>query len=260
VNPVIVDPLIREWDAAKPEIAELLERSRTTTHAPTKTRQFGQAKNAYQRFVERLASYRILDPACGSGNFLYLGLKSLKDLELRINHEAEAMGLPTALPQTGPQNVLGIEINRFAAELARVSVWIGEIQWMREHGFDAPRNPILKPLDTIACHDALLNQDGTEYAWPAADAIIGNPPFLGDKQMIGRLGKEYVGSLRSAFEEATDGAVDLVVYWIAKAWAQIEAVGGDASRICSDTVNTPWKQPGSSREDMFQWENFQCMG
>ena len=55
----------------------------------------------------------------------------------------------------------GIEINPFAAELARVSVWIGEIQWMREHGFDASRNPILKPLETIECRDALLNEDGT---------------------------------------------------------------------------------------------------
>ena len=72
----------------------------------------------------------------------------------------------------------GLEINPFAAELARVSVWIGEIQWMREHGFDAWRNPILKPLDTIECRDALLNVDGSEAEWPEADVIIGNPPFL----------------------------------------------------------------------------------
>ena len=56
----------------------------------------------------------------------------------------------------GPANVKGIEINPYAAELARVSVWIGEIQWMRRNGFDEARNPILKPLDTIECHDAIL--------------------------------------------------------------------------------------------------------
>ena len=65
--------------------------------------------------------------------------------------------------------MLGIEINTFAAELACVSVWIGEIQWMREHGFDATRNPILKSLENIVHHDALLNDDGTEYDWPPAD-------------------------------------------------------------------------------------------
>ena len=54
--------------------------------------------------------------------------------------------------------MLGSEINPFAAELARVSVWIGEINWMREHGFDASRNPILKPLQTIECRDGVLNQ------------------------------------------------------------------------------------------------------
>ena len=75
--------------------------------------------------------------------------------------ECEAVGLPRDFPAVGPENMLGIEINPFAAELARVSVWIGEIQWMREHGFDASRNPILKPLATIECRDAILNIDGS---------------------------------------------------------------------------------------------------
>ena len=118
--------------------------------------------------------------------------------------------------------MLGIEINPFAAELARVSVWIGEIQWMREHGFDASRNPILKPLDTIRCHDALLD-DGTEYGWPPADVIIGNPPFLGNRKMIRRLGQGYVDQLRATFSGQVAGASDLVVYWFFKAHKQIQA-------------------------------------
>ncbi len=79
----------------------------------------------------------MLDPACGSGNFLYLALQALKDLEHRANVEAEQMGLAARLSRRRPRSVKGIEINPYAAELARVSVWIGEIQWMREHGFDA---------------------------------------------------------------------------------------------------------------------------
>ena len=64
---------------------------------------------------------------------------------------------------------MGIEINPYAAELARVTIWIGEIQWMRRNGFDLGRDPILKPLDTIECRDAILNEDGTEAEWPEAD-------------------------------------------------------------------------------------------
>ena len=63
----------------------------------------------------------------------------------------------------------------------------GFLLWMRRNGFPVPRNPILKPLENIECRDAILNLDGTETEWPAADAIIGNPPFLGAKLMKGRL-------------------------------------------------------------------------
>ena len=97
----------------------------------------------------------MLDPACGSGNFLYLALHALKDLEHRVQLEAEALGLEREFPALGPANVKGIEINPYAAELARVSVWIGEIQWMRRNGFNESRDPILKPLDTIECRDAI---------------------------------------------------------------------------------------------------------
>jgi type II restriction/modification system DNA methylase subunit YeeA len=223
VNPVIVEPLTREWESAKPEIADLLTRSKKHHHAATKTALYNQARNAYQRCIERLASFRVLDPACGSGNFLYMALKCLKDIELQVNHEAEAMGLTTALPQTGPENVKGIEINPFAAELARVSVWIGEIQWMREHGFVASRNPILKPLETIECRDALLNEDGTEAKWPDADVIIGNPPFLGSKRMLNVLKEPYVKVLRSVFNGRVTASADLVVHWFQKAYEQVIA-------------------------------------
>ena len=108
VEPVIVRPWLAEWKAAKVEIAACLE---------------------------RLRGFTVLDPACGSGNFLYLALHALKDLEHRVQLEADAMGLPLTFPEIGPANVKGIEINPYAAELARVSVWIGEIQWMRRNGF-----------------------------------------------------------------------------------------------------------------------------
>ena len=92
----------------------------------------------------------MLDPACGSGNFLYLALQALKDLEHQVQFEAEALGFPRQFSCiVGPANVKGIEINPYAAELARVSVWIGEIQWMRRNGYSEAHDPILKPLGTI---------------------------------------------------------------------------------------------------------------
>ena len=77
-----------------------------------------------REFLDRLAKFRVLDPACGSGNFLYLALHALKDLEHRIRVEAQTLGLQPPFPAVGPANVKGIELNPYAAELARVSVWI----------------------------------------------------------------------------------------------------------------------------------------
>ena len=197
VRPVIIEPLLREWQTAREEIEAKLAQSKSAKSAGAKTKAKNEAEALRIAFIERLKNFRVLDPACGSGNFLYLALKALKDIESRVNIEAESLGLPPAFPSVGPECVKGIEINPFAAELARVSVWIGEIQWMREKGFGVSKNPILKSLETIECRDALLNPDGTEAEWPEADVIIGNPPFLGDKLMIGSLGSEYVSRLRT---------------------------------------------------------------
>jgi type II restriction/modification system DNA methylase subunit YeeA len=113
--------------------------------------------------------------------------------------EAETLGLAREFPRIGPEAAKGIEINPYAAELARVTVWIGEIQWMRRNGFDVGRNPILKPLDTIECRDAILNPDGNEARWPDAEVIIGNPPFLGGKLMRTVLGDDSVDRLFAAY-------------------------------------------------------------
>ena len=173
-------------------------------------------------FLERLRTFTVLDPACGSGNFLYLALHALKDIEHRVNLEAEAVGLERSFPAIGPANVRGIEINAYAAELARVSVWIGDIQWMRRNGFRESRDPILKPLETIECRDAILAPDGTEPDWPEADVIIGNPPFLGGKLLIGELGEDYVSGMFAAWKRRVPQEADLVCYWFVKAGEHVE--------------------------------------
>ena len=151
VEPVVMRPWLAKWDAAKAEIAAALDRSEAAKSPGARTRQRKAAEGQLRAFLDGLRAFTVLDPACGSGNFLYLALHALKDLEHRVQLEAEALGFQRAFPEIGPANVKGIEINPYAAELARVSVWIGEIQWMRRNGFAEARNPILKPLDTIEC-------------------------------------------------------------------------------------------------------------
>lgn len=221
IKPVIVAPLTQEWEDAKRAIHSLLDKASKAKTLSVATKAVSDAKIIYMSFLERLRCFRVLDPACGSGNFLYLALLALKELEHRVNLDAEALGFERAFPAVGPEVVRGIEINPYAAELARVSVWIGEIQWMRRNGFAVPRNPVLKPLENIECRDAVLNADGTEADWPEADAIIGNPPFLGDKAMIGTLGEAYTERLRAAYAGRLPGGSDLVCYWFEKARAKV---------------------------------------
>jgi hypothetical protein len=238
IEPVITRPLLAEWANIKAEVAnQFAAAEQARSRRPTTQRSaravyvaarraeeasVRAARAAYEGFIERLHRFRVLDPACGSGNFLYLALLALKDIEHRANLDAEAMGLHRLAAAVGPESLQGIEINPYAAELARVTVWIGEIQWMRRNGFDVGRNPILKPLDTIECRDAILNADGTEYQWPEADVIIGNPPYLGAKLMKRRLGREETLRLRCAFDGRLPGFTDLVCYWFEKARALIE--------------------------------------
>ena len=228
VDPVIVRPLLAEWEAAKAEIAAAMERAEAARSPAAKTRQRRQADRTLRAFLERLRAFTVLDPACGSGNFLYLALHSLKDIEHRVQLEAEAMGFPRAFPAVGPENVKGVEINAYAAELARVSVWIGEIQWMRRNGFRESRDPILKPLETIECRDAILAPDGSEPEWPEADVVIGNPPFLGGKRLIKELGEEYVSKMFAAYEDRVPAEADLVTYWFVKTGERMG--GGKAVR------------------------------
>ena len=214
VEPVIVRPWLAAWETTKALIAHEM----AAADAPVDgSRRRQQAARLLREFLGRLASFRVLDPACGSGNFLYLALHALKDLEHRIRVEAQTLGLQPPFPAVGPANVQGIELNPYAAELARVSVWIGEIQWMRRHGFREDRDPILKPLDTIECRDAVLTADGQEPEWPAADVVIGNPPFLGGSLMRGVLGDHYTEQLRQTYARSVPAAADLVCFWFDKA-------------------------------------------
>ena len=229
IEPVVVRPWLSEWERTRSEIAAGLERAAKAKSRAASTRQRALVDQSLRTLLERLRNFTVLDPACGSGNFLYLALHALKDLEHRIQLDAEALGLQRAFPAVGPANVRGIEINAYAAELARVSVWIGDIQWMRRNGFRESRDPILKPLDTIECCDAILTPEGHEPEWPTADVVIGNPPFLGGKLLNAGLGEDYVSRIFSLYKGRVPAEADLVCYWFVKAGAHVGA--GNARRV-----------------------------
>lgn len=240
ITPLINEPLLAEWAQVK---AQIIEHKKTTKSKGKKASQ--EVKAIYEAFQLRLSEFRVLDPACGSGNFLYLALKALRDVERIVSIEAQELGLAAELVmQTGPHNILGIEINAFAAELARVTVWIGDIQWCQRNGEPLSSRPILKPLDSIEHRDALLTPKGKEAEWPQADVIVGNPPFLGDRKMIRELGETYTTLLRKTYEGRVPGGADLVCYWFEKARQQI--INGHL--LCAGLVSTNSIRGGANRK------------
>ncbi len=224
VEPVILRPLRRDYAAMQERVTTLLMAGRKVTKATSRA---DNPEAVFEDFLERLRRVRVLDPACGSGNFLVVSLWALKDLEFEAIHWGSlVLKRPMQVPQVGPEAVLGIEINAYAAELARVTIWIGEIQWMIRHGLGYRRDPILRPLHHIQTRDALLDlsdpANPREAEWPEAEFIVGNPPFLGGKWMRRGLGDEYVDMLFAVYSGRVPREADFVTYWHEKARAAIE--------------------------------------
>ncbi len=217
VDPVVMTPLRREWVEVRARFDRLVEGN------PNSTTWRRNARTLIRGFLDRLGAVTVLDPACGSGNFLYVTLQKLKDLEKEVIVHASAY-FPF-FPQVGPWQLHGIEVNAYAHELAQMTVWIGHLQWHERHGMGLEERPILRPMTNFAHKDAVLTFDGsnaTEAEWPPVDFIVSNPPFLGDKFMRDRLGDAYVDALRGEYRGRVPGAADLCCYWFEKARAHIE--------------------------------------
>ncbi len=209
VEPVVLTPLRREWADVRGKAEALLAASSKKSRAT--------AEKLVLAFLERLKTVRVLDPAGGSGNFLFVTLQKLLDLERDVNHFLREHGFTPQFPQVSPLQLHYLEIDPYAHDLAQTVVWIGYIQWLRANGYGYPAEPILKPMGAnFLCADALFTD------WPEVDFIVGNPPFLGDKFMRGKLGDEYVEKLRKLFEDRIPGQSDLCCYWFEKARELIE--------------------------------------
>jgi type II restriction/modification system DNA methylase subunit YeeA len=235
VEPVLMAPLRREWAALKASLLPALKQGKGTP----------EARARIAAFLKRLRAILVLDPACGSGNFLYVSLQLLLSLEKEVITFAEQLGF-SFQPEVRVQQLRAIEINAYAFELAQVSVQIGYLQWRRDNGFDNDRTPVLQNLDGFQNEDALLvphfhskaktlkeAQAGehagddalkfyTEREWPECEVIVGNPPFLGGSRLWEELGRHYQKELWKIYEGRVPGSADLCCYWFEKARQQIE--------------------------------------
>lgn len=242
IEPVLIAPLRREWEAIRKAITNLLQTGKKHPKpgsglkpptGPALRKALAEAASLKHAFLVRLARIHVLDPACGSGNFLYISLQKLKDLEKEVILFGADDGVETAFfPSIGPWQFHGLEINPYAFELAQMTLWIGYLQWHRGNGYPITETPLLKKLDNFHLMDALLDlsdpANPKEAAWPVFRAdhevvVVGNPPFLGGKMMRRELGDDYVSALLACYNGRVPAEADLCCYWFEKARALIEA-------------------------------------
>ena len=227
VEPVMMAPLRRRWAEVQVKVRDLAQRRDETQHQGARTQRINELNSLLGSFADEIAKWRVLDPACGSGNFLYVALKLLLDLGKEVNQFAAEVKAGQLFPQANPAQLFGIEINEYAHELAQATVWIGYIQWLHENGYGVPSEPILKPLDNIRHMDAILAYDAqgepVEPAWPDADVVIGNPPFLGGNRIRQELGDDYVDTLFELYAGRVPAFSDLVCYWFERTRSLIES-------------------------------------
>ena len=231
VEPVLMQPLRREWAAIQEEarpIREKYEAALLGSNRRLVSTYSSQLEALRERMLHQLRETQVLDPACGSGNFLYISLQLLMDMEKEVIFSDLFTGMTQPFPAVHPRQMYGIEINPIAHALASIVVWIGYIQWRKNNGYyQTFREPILEELkDNIVLKDAILAFDEhgnpVEPEWPEVDVIVSNPPFLGGALLRGELGSEYYEWLTKSYAGRVPGFADLVCYWFEKARAQIE--------------------------------------
>ncbi|WP_375438125.1 class I SAM-dependent DNA methyltransferase [uncultured Hymenobacter sp.] len=275
VLPTVLEPLRREWAAAQAASAQRQNAGNDK-----------EARAELVKFQRRLTSIKILDPACGSGNFLYVTLEHLKRLEGEVLAAINGFGQTGLLDlaggtTVGPRQLLGLELNPRAAAIADVVLRIGYLQWhIRTHGLTQLAEPLLTDDHNINQQDAALQHgpptprlnvhgqpvtrwDGTtrphpvtgqpvpdetaravvlDYPnprpaeWPAADFIVGNPPFIGASRLRDVLGDGYAEALQKAYKKAVPASADFVMYWWHHAAQAVQA--GTAERFGFITTNS----------------------
>ena len=233
VKPVLMQPLQREWEASQAKAQAVSERLPLAGSVRERESIKAELLALRDAMLDRLRSIRVLDPACGSGNFLYIALQELMNLELDIINDELWKDLERAELGVSPAQLYGIEKDEIAHALASIVVWIGYIKWREDHGFRYDEKPLLKDLsENIVCKDAILafDDEGNTMTpeWPKVDVIVGNPPFLGNRILRPELGDDYVDALVRHYQpHFGDLTPDLVCYWHQKALSHLLANGAE---------------------------------
>lgn len=291
IRPAVVEPIRDDWTLALGQARQMMAAASVDAKGapcePTKGEREAATK-VLREFHAGLCKLRILDPACGSGNFLYVSFALLKEIEDEVLREIADLGdtgvrLELENLSVNPSQFLGLEANPRAREIADLVLWIGYLQWHRKaRGEARPVEPVLRTYKNIVCSDAVLAWDSRterrddagrlltvwnmrtyvpspvtgelvpsnapearaplyDYAnpraaeWPAADFIVSNPPFCGNKPMRKALGDSYTEALRAVHKQVPKTS-DLVMYWWDHAAALVRA--GKVRRFGLITTNS----------------------
>ena len=255
VVPTIIEPLRADWEEAL-----------TRAHALEGEGKLQAALRAIKDFHHRLCTTRVLDPACGTGNFLYVSLELMKRLEGEVLDALDDLGEPDLAPRlamegetVNPRQFHGLEINPRAVAIADLVLWIGYLKWqLRTVKAESVAEPILHAYGTIKEQDAILAWDKQELLrdesgkplsrwdgvstklhpitgeevpdpdatvelhryenprradWPEAEFIVGNPPFIGGKDMRAELGAGYAEAAWKARPRIPGGADFVMHFW-----------------------------------------------
>ncbi len=253
VVPTIIEPLRADWTAVQSHIVDLKQEGKNA-----------EALAAAKDFHHRLCTIRVLDPACGTGNFLYVALELMKKLEGEVLEEIEQLGEQQARfvmegETVNPRQFYGLELNPRAVPIADLVLWIGYLKWqLRTMGLAAISEPVLHAYGTIRHQDAILAYDRKELRrdasgrpetrwdgvtmkihpvtgeevpdpaaqvelytyvnprpapWPEVEFIVGNPPFIGGKDMRAELGDGYAEACWKARPKIPGGADFVMHFW-----------------------------------------------
>ena len=232
VEVTVMEPLRADWQKALTKAEDAKESGDEK-----------KAVDIVRGFHHQLCATRVLDPACGTGNFLYVSLELMKKFEGEVLETLARLGVPESLglerETVDPHQFLGLELNTRAAAIAELVVWIGYLQQHYRTRDGHPAEPILKAFKNINFgrregYDAVLTWDGYPVPtvaeqdgkrvetypnarrpdWPEAEFIVGNPPFVSNRDMRGLLSDGYVDQLKPIYREFTQagdlGPVDIV--------------------------------------------------
>lgn len=255
----VIEPLRADWAQA----LSTAERQKAEGRA-------ADAIATVRAFHDALCATRVLDPACGTGNFLYVALELVKRLEGEVLEALADLGGQEALSgleghTVDPHQFLGLEINHRAAAIAELVLWIGFLQWHFRTKGAAPQEPILQAFKNIQVMDAVLladmglardaqgkpvgrtGADGPEPvyiyknlrrpAWPAVEFIVGNPPFVAGQNFREEFGGSYAEALWQLYPQMPGGA-DFVMYWWSRAADLLILDGSPLRRFGLVTTNS----------------------